>query len=644
MTKPLRLALGGVVVGALCVALFGYLASATFIVLYTLKFDIRYVGFWTTFHYAAAYWTAPAVKWRLITAWCVAALVAFLPLLLCIAAAIRKAISGPPLYGDARFATSSEIRESGLLGNDGIIVGKRDNRFLTFDGQQFVLLYAPTRSGKGVSIVVPNLLNWADSVVALDIKPELWRITSGFRQAHGQQCYMFAPLTNASHRWNPLAYISSDPNMRITDIQKIAVMFIPDMAGTDKIWTANPRRLFLGVVLCLVETPGTPVTIGEVLRQLSTPEDSATYFARVINEREESGQPLSFSCKQQLLSFIGVESEKTRSGIKESLTSALELWANPAIDAATSANDFDLRALRRTRMSVYICLTPNKLQTLAPLINLFFQQLINLNTETTPDADPSLPYKCLLVLDEFPAIGKVGIIANANAYIAGFNLRLLTICQSPSQIRDVYGYDLAESFFDNHALEIIFATKNPKIQREISEKLGNTTVKAKSRNRAPFAGRVLSVSESDTARALVLPQDVKDLGSHHEILLYENMKPIRAKKIVYWKDRAFKARAHFPPASVPILDLAGVFARQTELQAGFAVQSATTAEDGAPTASAPPFVDVTLDNLDKVLAASHTISMADLDFPHDLKDRMPETVATEEEVDALVNLFLSESQ
>jgi type IV secretion system protein VirD4 len=642
MAKPLRLLLGGVVMCTFCALVFGYLSSALFVLLYTLRVDLHQVGLLRTFQYANTYWSIPSVKWRLIASWAFAGLVAFLPVAAVIAAAIRKAIKGPSLYGDARFATSDEIADSGLLGDAGIVVGKLGNRFLTFDGQQFVLLYAPTRSGKGVGIVVPNLLNWAESVVVLDIKPELWRITSGFRQAHGQRCFMFAPLTNHTHRWNPLAYIADDPSMRITDIQNIAIMFIPDHAGTDKIWTANPRRLFLGIVLYLLETPDIPVTIGEVLRQLSTPEDTARYFARIINEREAAEHPLSFSCKQQLLSFIGVESDKTRSGIKESLTSALELWANPAVDAATAGNDFDLRALRRQPMSVYICLTPNKLDTLAPLINLFFQQLISLNTEVMPEADPSLRYKCLLVLDEFPAIGKVGIVAKANAYIAGFNLRLLTICQSPSQVRDVYGYDQAESFFDNHALEIIFATKNPKIQREISEKLGNTTVKSTSRNRTPFVGRINSENEAAAARALVLPQDVKELGFDNQILLYENMKPIRAKKVVYWRDRAFKPRTRYAPAAVPTLDLSGVFARQAQLQAGSATQPAATAAEAAAPGAAP-FVEVTLDNLAKLFEESHTISMADLEFPDELKDRLPESIASEQEVDDLVKLFLAEA-
>ena len=198
------------------------------------------------------------------------------PIIGMVALLIRKLLAGEKLFGDAKWATPEEVQQAGLLGVRGIIVGKYKGRYLMFDGQQFVLLYAPTRSGKGVSCVVPNCLNWPDSLVALDIKPELWRLTSGFRRKHGQECYQFSPLSPNTHGWNPLHYISEDRHRRITDIQQIANMLCPDRQGVDPIWTATPRKLFLGVVLYLLETPGVPVTLGEVLRQLSTAEDTAS--------------------------------------------------------------------------------------------------------------------------------------------------------------------------------------------------------------------------------------------------------------------------------------------------------------------------------------------------------------------------------
>jgi type IV secretion system protein VirD4 len=642
VVKALRI-LAGIILSAILLGLmFGYLSSALFVVLYTLNFDVHQVGLLRTFEYARYYWTDHAVRWRLVASWSIAGLIVAAPIIGMVALLIRKLLAGEKLFGDAKWATPEEVQQAGLLGVRGIIVGKYKGRYLMFDGQQFVLLYAPTRSGKGVSCVVPNCLNWPDSLVALDIKPELWRLTSGFRRKHGQECYQFSPLSPNTHGWNPLHYISEDRHRRITDIQQIANMLCPDRQGVDPIWTATPRKLFLGVVLYLLETPGVPVTLGEVLRQLSTAEDTASYFTRVINERADSEIPLSFPCTQALLGFIGIESEKTRSGVKESLTSTLELWMNPVIDAATSRNDFDLRDLRKRRMSIYLCLQPDQLLILAPLINLFYQQVFNLNTNELPEANPELKYQVLFVNDEFPSIGKIGIVAKANAYIAGFGLRLLTICQSPAQIRSVYGADDAESFFDNHAVEIIFRPKNFKIAKEISEKLGTKTVDSMSRSRPHLGGKGGSNNTSQTGRPLVMPQELRKLGKGYQILMHEEMdNPLWCNKIVYHKDRNFKSRL-MKQAPVPTLDMTRVESRLAELQAQFMGVPQEAAASSEPEAS--EFVDVTIENLDTVAAAPHTINLSDLDFPEELAERLPEVVASEEEVDALVKLFMSEAE
>jgi type IV secretion system protein VirD4 len=162
------------------------------------------------------------------------------------------------LFGDARFATQREIKKAGLLGEKGLIVGKLGNKYLTFDGQQHAIISAPTRSGKGVGIVIPNLLNWPDSVVVLDIKQENWGITSGFRKKYGQECYLFNPAAAdyRTHRYNPLAYISNDPNFRIDDVQKIANMLFPEQLYFDFLGKHACRRNdFVSLTSGIVDEP-----------------------------------------------------------------------------------------------------------------------------------------------------------------------------------------------------------------------------------------------------------------------------------------------------------------------------------------------------------------------------------------------------
>lgn len=451
------------------------------------------------------------------------------------------------LFGEARFAKLAEIRKAGLLGDQGIIVGRFGGRYLMFGGQQHAIISAPTRSGKGVGIVIPNLLNWPDSVVVLDIKQENWDITSGFRRKYGQECFLFNPAATdyRTHRYNPLAYVSQDPNFRIDDVQKIANMLFPDQPGTDVIWTATPRSLFLGVVLFLAETPGKPLTLGQVVRETLVEGDGAEYFARVINERAAAGKPFSGACIRALNSYISITAENTRAGVMTSFRSRLELWMNPLVDAATSENDFDLRDVRKKRMSIYLGVTPDNLERMAPLLNLFFQQLIDLNTRELPSQNRALKHSCLLLMDEFTAIGKIGVLSKGISYIAGYNLRMLPIIQSPTQLVEVYGQEVAQTFTTNHALNIVFPPKASETQtaRDISEWLGYETVQGvsltKSRSVFKRSHADQNLQISDQQRALLLPQEITSLGEGKELVIMENVRPILAEKVVYYRDAEF---------------------------------------------------------------------------------------------------------
>ena len=452
----------------------------------------------------------------------------------------------PALYGEAKFASQQQIKQAGLLGQTGIIVGKQQGllqkQYLQFSGQQHVLMSAPTRSGKGVGVVVPNLLSWQDSIVVLDIKQENWNISAGFRKAHGQQCFLLnlAPRDYQSHRWNPLHYISSDPSFRINDIQKIGQMLFPNIDNESPIWQASARSLWLGLVLFLLETPPLPVTMGEVLRQLNKGD---AYLIELINERMQSPQPLSGQCHSSLKDYLETP-ERTRGSIRKSFTSALELFYNPVIDAVTAHNDFDLRQLRTQKLSIYVGVTPDDLQRLAPLINLFFQQLIDLNTRELPEQNPNLKHQVLLLMDEFAAIGKVNILSKGISYVAGYGLRLLTIIQTPSQLREIYGHDGAETLIENHALQIVFAPKNPKVAREISDILGTNTIKQRSHGRQLTGKGGRSENISDHSRALMLPQEIMRLGQQQALLLLEHCPPVKCRKIRWYQDKALKLRGN----------------------------------------------------------------------------------------------------
>lgn len=446
-----------------------------------------------------------------------------------------------------------------------LVVGRWRGRYLRFAGQQFVLLAAPARSGKGVGIVIPNLLSYSDSVVVLDIKQENFRLTAGFRRAHGQAVYLFNPFAEdgCTHRYNPLSVIADDM-FRVGDILAIGYVLYP-AGGHDEFWKDQARNLLLGLVLLLCDlrearragasgVPDYPITMGEVLRQSSgNGQPVKTYLNRMLIQHR---QYLSRACIDALNRFLAND-DKVLASILATFNAPLTIWANPIVDAATSANDFDLRDVRRRKMSVYLGVTPDHLSEAAILMNLMFSQLVNLNTKELAEDNPALKYQCLLLLDEMTAIGKIQIIARAVAYMAGYNLRLLSIVQSDSQLESVYGRADARTIVTNHAMQILFAPREQKDANAYSEMLGTRTERSRSTSRSNgmFGARGgASESFSDQRRALMLPQEIKELDRDKEIILLENTKPILADRICYWRDRAFTSRVMDAPA-VPVLDL-----------------------------------------------------------------------------------------
>lgn len=472
------------------------------------------------------------------------------------AAALRT----PPraLHGDARFARSSDLSRHRLFeaGPTSLVVGRFKGRLLRLPGQQFAILAAPTRSGKGVGIVVPNLLEYGDSVVVLDIKQENFDLTSGWRAAQGHDVFLFNPFAEdrRTHRWNPLGYVSQDSAFRISDLQAIAAMLYPDTVDEQKFWVSQARNAFLAFALYLFDKhgdeqaagfPGVQApTLGAVFRLSAGTGADLRGYLQSLSQQSFLSQParLAFAT---LLS----QADETFASIIGTFKEPLNPWINPVLDAATSGNDFLLTDVRRRRMSIYVGIQPNKLAESRLIVNLFFSQLINLNTRELPQNDPTLKHQCLLLMDEFTSIGRVDIIASAAAYMAGYNLRLLPIVQSMAQLDATYGKELARTLVTNHALQIVYAPREQRDATDYSEMLGYTTVRRQSVTR----GRELSRSEVLERRALMLPQELKAMGPDHEIVMYEGIAhPVMCEKIRYYQDSYFTQRL-YPRVDIPRL-------------------------------------------------------------------------------------------
>ncbi|MHB1099704.1 MAG: type IV secretory system conjugative DNA transfer family protein [Burkholderiales bacterium] len=467
------------------------------------------------------------------------------------------------LHGDAKFATEREIKEAGLLGENGIIIGAWDTffgfsrKYIMLGGQLGVMLAAPPRSGKGAGVVNTNMLNWPGSVVALDIRQESWRVTSGYRKAHGQACFLFNPVAEdrMTCQWNPMSYVNDDPILIVNDLQKIADMLSPTPAEGDPFWPSSCRMLFVGVALYVFETEGLMRSIGEIVRQVM--EKDGKHWEAILEERHLSGKPLSSACDKLMRDYIYL-SENTQSSIKKTFTSKLELWLNPLVDTATSADSFDLRDLRKKRISIYIGILPGDIKRVSLITNLLFQQIVDLNTREMPEDNPALVHQLLLMMDEFTSMGKMMVFEAAVSYLGGYNIRPCIVIQGPSQLRQTYGQEGAQTITDCLGAQIIFAPKEEKHAKEISEALGYETVKDFSFSKSKGIDfkqpqSMGSVSTNEKARALLLPQEVKEIGKLKEIIFIENVRPIMCAKIRYFKDPVFKKRLMPPVRMNPIV-------------------------------------------------------------------------------------------
>lgn len=463
---------------------------------------------------------------------------------------------GAPLHGAARFANEREIKRHGFRAAVGIVLGRKRGRFLIFGGSEHVIVEAPTRSGKGTGIVIPNLLTWQGSVVVLDVKRENYDASAGFRAHYGQQVFLFNPTDREGRtaRYNPLAYIDrTDPDDVIIELQKIATMLFVAPEHGEAFWANGARTGFAGVGAWFAETSDEPLTMGAIYRHL-TDGDARSYFKKELANPRLN---LSTGCRTALSDFAG-GSDNSFADIKKTITNVLGLWLNPLVDAATATSDFDLRQLRSRPMSIYLGVSPDELDRIAPLYTLLFQQLIDLNVRALPDENSAVPV--LVILDEFARLGRASVIASAFSYVAGYGIRLMPVIQSRSQLRGVYGEHVADEIVANCGVEVAFTPKELRVANDLSERIGYVGQESVTNSltiNGLLANRSKSISEQ--RRALMLPQELMQFPPDKLILLRGGIPPIEGRKIAYFSNRFFKARA-FPPPPVPAIPKPSIYA------------------------------------------------------------------------------------
>lgn len=451
-------------------------------------------------------------------------------------------------YGSARWAQDQEIRAAGLLGPDGVVLGRYERDYLRHDGAEHVLCFAPTRSGKGVGLVVPSLLTWPGSAIVHDIKGENWTLTAGFRSRHGR-VLLFDPTNAKSSAYNPLLEVRRG-EWEVRDVQNIADILVDPEGSLDKRnhWEKTSHSLLVGAILHVLYAEPEK-TLAGVANFLSDPKRPVESTLRAMMKTAHLGpsgpHPVVASAARELLN----KSDNERSGVLSTAMSFLGLYRDPVVAEVTRRCDWrisDIVGCERPT-TLYLVVPPSDINRTKPLIRLLLNQI---GRRLTEDLQAKAGrHRLLLMLDEFPALGRLDFFESALAFMAGYGLKSFLIAQSLNQIERAYGPN--NSILDNCHVRVSFATNDERTAKRVSDALGTATELKAMKNYAghrlsPWLGHLM-VSRSETARQLLTPGEIMQLPPNEEIVMVAGTPPIRAKKARYYEDARFKERVLPPP-------------------------------------------------------------------------------------------------
>src|SRR5713226_1472054 len=507
----------------------------------------------------------------------------------CVAIAVARKgwfASASDLHGSARWANTRDLKEARLIDSRdsylrniaarlglsrqlarraGIYLGVWRRWHIRDCGRTHVLVFAPTQSGKGRGIVIPTLLTWPHSVIVHDLKGENWALTAGARSRLGHLCLKFEPTSpeEGLARFNPLAEVRLRTPHEIRDIHNIVRMVLdPNGAGLPDHWERAGGAALAGFIIHQLYEGRDP-TLSGIDMLLSDPAQTMQQTLEQIMsaEHDPSGSlgwrdsrgnptkthPVAARAMRSLLN----KAEKERSSVISEITEVLPLYRDPVIAANTRVSDFRITDLMNHRhpVSLYVVVALADQETLKPLIRLMLSQILHRLTERLEYRDgravAGYRHRLLLMIDEFPSLGRLDMFAKSLSLIAGYGIKACLITQDITQIHGAYGRD--ETITSNCDTRVAFRPNGIETGRLLSQMTGETTVRHLHQT---ISSSGASVSEPEFARPLLTPDEAMRLGSNEELIFASGRPTIRARKLRHYRERAFKRLAKIPPPLV----------------------------------------------------------------------------------------------
>lgn len=436
-------------------------------------------------------------------------------------------------HGTADFADYSDLKKEGLLQKEGFLLGKFNDEFVRYSKPGHIITFAPTRSGKGVGHVIPNLLTHPGSVVVNDIKGENLAVSSRTRRGFGE-VFAFAPFANESCHYNPIDFIRIGTPDELDDVALIADMLIvEDKNSGDPFWTREAKNLFTCLILH-VATSRPPVlrNLGEVRYLIM---QSKTDFDFTVKEMLKSPN----SHVRKMAASISATEAKVMASVLSTAKSQTAVWDSPRLNAITGRSDFKMEDLKQKIMSLYIIIPPEYLDVYGPLLRLLNGLAIAAMTRT--QGKPQKPV--LFLIDEFPTLNYMKPVESGIGYLAGYGVVLWMFIQDLSQLKAIY--PKWESFLSNCGVRMAFGTNDVETAKVLSDMLGTTTIQTRSSGTSreaglKLAGGSISKNYSESARQLMTPDEVMRMPFDSQLIFIQGFKPVVAEKIRYFDDEAFK--------------------------------------------------------------------------------------------------------